>query len=105
MLMSGGLLAQSVASARQIVDTMVVNETVAEQHRGRYLYVSEERSERTGGHLWRERVAETSVGKVRLLIAEDGRPLSGDRMAAERFRLADIAAHPDAFEKRELAWR
>ena len=103
VLMSGGLLAQSVASSRQIVASMVANENEAEQHRGRYLYVSEERSERTGGHLWRERVAETSAGKVRLLIAEDGQPLNGDRAAAERARLADIAAHPDAFEKRELA--
>jgi hypothetical protein len=103
VLMSGGLLAQSGASARQIVDTMVVNERAAEKHRGRYLYVSEERSERTGGHLWRERVAETSVGKIRMLMAEDGRPLSGDRAAVERARLEDDAAHPDAFEKRELA--
>jgi hypothetical protein len=103
VLMSGGLLAQNVASSRQIVASMVANENEAEQHRGRYLYVSEERSERTGGHLWRERVAETSMGKVRMLIAEDGQPLNGDRAAAERARLADIAAHPDAFENRELA--
>jgi hypothetical protein len=102
LLWSAAAVAQSGRTARQIVDAMVGNEN-AEQHRGRYLYVSEERSERTGGHLWREQVAETSVGKVRMLMAEDGQQLSGDRAAMERDRLADIAAHPDVFERRELA--
>ncbi|MCU1319931.1 MAG: hypothetical protein JWP98_1449 [Edaphobacter sp.] len=103
LLGSAAAVAQGGRTARQIVDAMVGNENAAELHRGRYLYVSEERSERTGGHLWRERVAETSVGKVRMLMAEDGQPLSGDRAAMERSRLADIAAHPDVFERRELA--
>lgn len=103
LVVSGGLMAQGAVSARQLVDTMVANENTAEQHRGKYIYVSEERSERTGGHLWREQVAETSVGKVRLLVAEDGKPLSSDRAAAERARLENDAAHPDAFEKREMA--
>jgi hypothetical protein len=83
--------------------SMVAHENEAEQHRERYEYVSEERSERTGGHLWRERVAETSVGKVRYLLAVDGQPLTGDKLAVERARLAEIAAHPDAFERREQA--
>jgi hypothetical protein len=65
------------------------------------MYMSEERSERTGEHLWHERVVETSVGKVRLLLAEDGKPLSPERAAAERARLAEVAAHPDAFQRRE----
>ena len=38
-----------------------------------------------------------------MLIAKDGVPLSQDRTAAEKARLAEIAANPDAFQKRELA--
>ncbi len=88
---------------KDAIVAMVAHENEAEQHRERYEYVSEERSERTGGHLWRERVAETSVGKVRYLLAVDGQPLTGDRLAAERARLAEIAAHPEAFARREQA--
>ncbi len=93
--------AGSLTSSRQIVETVVANENTAELHRGRYLYLSEERSERTGGHLWKEWVAETSVGKVRMLVSEDGQLLNGERLALEKARLADIAAHPDAFAKKE----
>jgi hypothetical protein len=45
------------------------------------------------------------MGKVRLLLAEDGKPLSPDRQAAERTKLTDIAAHPDIFQKREQAMK
>jgi hypothetical protein len=69
------------------------------------MYLSEERSERTGGHVWTERVVETAMGKVRLLLAEDGKPLSAERQAAERAKLADVAAHPDAFQRREQAMK
>jgi hypothetical protein len=103
MGLSARLLAQS--SPREMVAKMVANEDLAEQHRGHYLYLSKERSERTGGHLWTERVAETNAGKVRMLIAEDGQPLVGARLEAERARMAEIAAHPEAFERREQALR
>ena len=86
---------------RAAILAMVAQENEAEQHRERYEYLSEERSERTGGHLWRELVAETSAGKVRYLLAVDGQPLTGDKLAAERARLAETAAHPDAFARRE----
>jgi hypothetical protein len=95
--------AQGGKTARQVVDAMVANEGIAEKSVRMFLYVSEERSERTGGHLWTERVAETQVGKVRMLIAEDGQALSGDRAAAERARLDDIAEHPESFEKSAVA--
>ena len=94
-------LAQTNAHA--LVLQMVTNENLAEQHRGRFVYFSKERSERTGNHLWTERVAETSSGKLRLLIAEDDQPLSPDRNTTERARLNEIAAHPDAFAHREQA--
>jgi hypothetical protein len=89
--------------ARRIVDTMLAHEGDPAEHRNRYMFLSEERSERTGGHLWTERVVETAMGKVRLLVAEDGKPLSPERVAAEKARLADIAAHPDAFQRRQQA--
>jgi hypothetical protein len=100
---SAGLQAQT--TPRELIEKMVANENLAEQHRDHYMYLSKERSERTSGHLWTERVAETTAGKVRLLLAEDDQPLTGDRLAAERGRLAEIAAHPDAFQRKEQVLR
>ena len=111
LLAVGAVRAQSAAvprssdAARRIVDTMLTHEGDPTEHRLKYMYLSEERSERTGGHVWTERVVETPMGKVRLLLAEDGKPLSAERQAAERAKLADIAAHPDAFQKREQAMK
>lgn len=99
------MAAQTSIAARQVVETMLVHEGDPGEHRNRYMYISEERSDRTGGHLWQERVAETAVGKVRLLTAVDGQPLSAERAAEEKERLADIAAHPDAFQRREQAMK
>ncbi|NYF49879.1 hypothetical protein [Tunturiibacter gelidoferens] len=104
-LLGAGLRAQSSSTAKQIVDTMLTHENDPAEHGNRYMYLSEERSERTGGHLWQERVVETSLGKVRLLLAEDGKPLSAERAAAERERLAQIVAHPEVFQRREQAMK
>ena len=101
VLAAGAVRAQSSTDARRIVDTMLAHEGDPAEHRNKYMYLSEERSERTGGHLWTERVVETEAGKVRLLLAEDGKPLSPERQAAEKTRLAGIAAHPEAFQRRE----
>jgi hypothetical protein len=98
-------VARSSDAARRIVDTMLTHEGDPAEHRLKYMYLSEERSDRTGGHVWTERVVETPMGKVRLLLAEDGKPLSAERQAAERAKLADIAAHPNAFQKREQAMK
>jgi hypothetical protein len=98
-------VARSSDVARRIVDTMLTHEGDPAEHRFKYMYLSEERSERTGGHLWTERVVETAIGNVRLLLAEDGKPLSGERQAVERAKLADVAAHPDTFQKRERAMK
>lgn len=105
LLAAGAMRAQSSDDARRIVDTMLAHESDPAEHHNKYMYLSEERSERTGGHLWRERVVETAVGKVRLLLAEDGKPLSSERQAAERARLAEIVAHPDAFQRREQSMK
>ncbi len=94
---------QDALSAMQIVAAMVANEDVAAQHRDHYEYISKERSDRTGGHLWTEKVVETNAGKVRMLLDEDGQPLSVDRIAQERGRLAGVVADPAAFQRKEQA--
>ncbi len=86
-----------------MIETLIAHEDGASAHRGHYVYTSEERSERTGGHLWTERIAETAWGKVRYLVKDDGQPLSAARQAAERQRLAGDAADPEGFKKREAA--
>lgn len=100
---AGAVQAQNSDAARQIVNTMLAHENDPAEHHNKYMYLSEERSERTGGHLWKERVVETAMGKVRLLLEEDGKPLSPERMAGERSKLMEIVAHPEAFRKREQA--
>ncbi len=90
-------------SAQQVVAVMLANEDLAAQHIDHYTYLSQERSDRTGGHLWTEKVVETNLGKVRMLLAEDGRPLSPERIAEERGRLAAIVADPAAFARRSQA--
>ena len=90
-------------SAKELVQKMLAVEDAEGLRKGRYSYLSQERSERTGGRLWTERVAETSAGKLRRLIAEDGQPLTGGRAAAEEARLAGIAADPEAFRKKSEA--
>src|SRR5258708_371024 len=79
-------------SAKELVQRMLVVEDAEALRKGRYEYLSQERSERTGGKLWTERVVETSAGKLRRLILEDGQVLSGERAQAEAARLAGIAA-------------
>jgi hypothetical protein len=74
---------------------MLSHESYEAERRKHYIYLSNERSYRTRGHLWTERVVETTAGKIRMLIAEDGQSTNGGRLIAERARLADIATHPD----------
>ncbi len=105
LLTTCGVRAQSSSEARRIVETMLAHEGDPAEHRNRYMYMSEERSDRTGGHLWVERVVETAQGKVRLLMAEDGQPLSKERQDRERVKLQQIAAHPDQFQKREQSMK
>lgn len=95
--------AQAQRTAKDVVGEMLVQERDALAHKDNFIYMSNERSERTGGRLWTERVVETPSGRVRLLLAEDGKPLSPERMKQERDRLAGDAAHPEAFQKREQA--
>ncbi len=98
-----GVSAVAQNTPKDVVNDMLVQEHQAAAHRDNYTYVSNERSDRTGGHLWTERVVETPSGRVRFLIAEDGKPIAPDRAKQERDRLANDAAHPEAFMKREQA--
>jgi hypothetical protein len=91
------------AVAQQLVTVMIANEDAAAQHVDHYAYLSQERSDRTGGHLWTEKVVETNAGKVRMLLAEDGQPLSPERIAEQRGLLAAIVADPAAFARRSQA--
>jgi len=91
---------QPQSPAKQIITTVVSNEQIAGEHRDHYAYFSTERSERTGGHLWTEKVVETNSGKIRMLREEDGQTLSADRISQERGRLAAIVADPEAFVKK-----
>jgi hypothetical protein len=95
------LTAQVSVSAKELVAAMLTHEDYEAAHRGHYMYLCKERSDRTAGHLWTEKVVETTAGKVRMLVAEDGQPLSGSHLVAEKARLTEIAAHPDAFQRQE----
>ena len=75
------------------------------QHPECYLYLSRERSDRTGGHEWTERIVENADARVRLLLAIDGTPLSPEQAQRERDRLTAIAAHPEPFLVAEKAQR
>lgn len=97
--------AQASANLQQMITTLVANERKAAQHKQRFLYTSVERSDRTGGHIWTDRVIETADGKLRYLIAEDGHPLSPKRHAEELARLKTISDNPADFVRREQARR
>ena len=92
---ANGSAAASNSSTVNVVTAMVQAEKQARHDRTFFRYTSEERSSRTGGHLWRENVVETPEGLLRRLIAVDGQPLSPDRAAAEERRIAALVGHPD----------
>jgi hypothetical protein len=101
----GVLPAQNYPSATDLIAATLKNESFEAAHRGHYEYTSRERSDRTGGHLWTERVAETDFGKVRMLVAVDGQPLNGMALSAEKARLSRIVQNPATFQKSEQATR
>jgi len=98
-----GYLPGQTPAANDVVAKMLENEKQAITKRGMFDYVSLERSERTGGHLWMEHVVETPMGRIRYLMQEDGKPLPPERETQERGRLADILAHQSEFEAHESA--
>lgn len=63
-------------------------------------FLSHERSTRTAGHLWVERVVKTQAGDLRRIISIDGQPIPPARARAEDERLASIVVHPGAFHRK-----
>ena len=82
MIVAAAATQAQMPAAKDVVAKMLENERVAMTKRGMYEYVSLERSERTGGHLWTEHVVETPEGRIRFLMEEDSKPLSPEREAA-----------------------
>jgi hypothetical protein len=78
---------------------MAANEVTARQQNQNFFYVSEERSDRTGGHLWKENVVETTDGPLRRLIAIDNRPLTAAEAEAEQRRIDNLVSHPAEFRR------
>ncbi len=95
--------AQGGLTLQQKVAKLIANERRAARQKPSFLYTSIERSDRTRGHLWTERVAEIPQGKLRFLIAEDGNALSSDGRSTEIERLKKIADNPGDFIRREQA--
>ena len=87
----------------QVVKQMIAHEDDDSAHKDQYEFLSRERSDRTGEHVWTERVVETQFGRVKFLLDMDGKPLDPEQEAAERGRLAAIVADPDAFMAQEHA--
>ena len=81
----------------QVVKAMIAHEDDNSAHKDTYEFLSKERSDGTGEQVWTERVVETSFGRVRFLLAVDGKPLNAEQEGAERGRLAGIVADPEAF--------
>jgi hypothetical protein len=90
-------------NAQQVVRAMIAHEDDDSAHKDTYEFLSNERSERTGGQMWTERVVETADGRIRFLLAIDGKPLPAEQEGAERGRLAGIVADPQAFVASERA--
>ena len=97
------MMSAAPMTAKGMMDSMIVHEQESAVHRNRYSYLSNERSDRTGGHLWTERVVETPQGRVRMLLAVDGVALNAEQVVQERGRLAEILRDPGPFLKREKA--
>lgn len=88
-------------SAKEIVLAMTANERTASEHKSYFAFLSQERSDRTHGQMWTERVVETTAGRVRDLLSVEGRPVSPQVAEQEHARLAGDVAHPAEMNKRE----
>jgi hypothetical protein len=97
------LLAPAWSQDIGVVAKMAANEDAARQHVDHFAYTSEERSTRTAGHLWREKVVETADGPLRRLIAIDDKLLRPDQAQAEQRRIDNLVENPDDFRKMNLA--
>ena len=81
------------------MSVMARNEVAARSQGARYSYIATERSTRTGGHLWEEKVVETDDGPLRRLLAIDGKQLSPVQAKEEDARIEAIVSNPSAFRR------
>jgi hypothetical protein len=93
--------AQAIQTPIELVRAMVAHEDDNAAHKDCYEFVSEEKSDRTGGHLWKERVVEIPEGRIRMLLEEDGKPIPDDREKVERSKLQWIVTDPSVFLRKE----
>jgi hypothetical protein len=80
-------------------------EGAARDERQHFMYRSKERSVRTGGHLWDELVVETTDGRIRRLLAIDGKPLSGAAHTNEENRITNLLNRPEDYRREGVALR
>jgi hypothetical protein len=85
--------------ATSLVMQTIKNEEASRHSSEHLFYVSEERSTRTGGHLWKERTVQLGEGALRRLVEIDGIPLTPEKAQAEEQRITRLAADPEAFRK------
>jgi hypothetical protein len=85
--------------AGELVQQMETAESTARDERQHFMYHSKERSVRTGGHLWDELVVETIDGRIRRVLAVDGKPLTGSALTAEANRINNLLKHPDEYHR------
>jgi hypothetical protein len=90
-------------TADQLVRQMEVVEAAAKDERQLFVYRSKERSVRTGGKMWDELVVESSDGRIRRLLAIDGKPLSPPAQTAEDNRLKNLLKHPEEYRREGAA--
>ena len=87
------------AQAVNTLMRMAANEKTARAEHRYFTYRSEERSNRTGHHLWTEKVVETDAGVLSRLIAIDGQTLGRKEALDENSRINEIVLHPELFRK------
>jgi hypothetical protein len=88
-------------TAGQMVRQMLHAESLSQETRQHFIFRKHERSVRTKGHLWDELVVETTDGRLRRLVAVDGKPLSGSEEQAEEKRISSLANDPAEFRREE----
>jgi hypothetical protein len=88
---------QSRRPAAQLVSDSLNKELATHEEGEHFAFTSQERSTRTGHHLWVERVVETEQGILRRLISIDGQPLTEEKAKVENRRITNLISRPDEF--------
>jgi hypothetical protein len=83
--------------AKSLVARTLENEARERKLPEHFCFMSREKSTRTGGHDWVEKVVQTEDGEIRRLLSVDGADLSGARKRAEEERIKKLVANPDSF--------